>query len=253
MIVNVLSFSEIGLTRCENQDAIFLAKNKNSGIFVVADGMGGHYNGGYASTKTVEIIRDWWKKVNVNLMTIPFLELISSLEDTIQYINSYIYNEYKKEKNIGGTTLNILLVHENFYALYNVGDSRTYCCNQKESIQISVDDVWQNQTNIRNNISLKDVKKDSRYGKLTKAIGVRDNITFSVTTCGINGRVVFLLCSDGFYKYCDNKKIEKMLKKIRNKGKASYYLETMKLQVYKKGATDNLSVILVELENKEIN
>lgn len=248
MIVNALSFSEKGLVRIENQDVVFLAKAGETYLFVVADGMGGCANGKYASVRTIQHLKEWWEKLDNVIATISFCNLVDSLERSIHDLNSLIYNEYKKNGCIGGTTLDVLVVHKKQYAFINIGDSHIYCCSQKTCLQITTDDVWENSFRVRENRKLSDLKKDPRYGRLTNAVGSYERISFGVTTGEINQKTVFLMCTDGVYKFCKQGKIFRILKKIRKKDKNSQYLDQIKSEVYKNGAGDNLSAILIKMD-----
>ncbi len=245
MIREALAFSETGTVRSENQDAIYIAKTEQAGIFVVADGMGGQHKGAVASGMAVDALQKWWKQLQGGVMAIPFFDVIRSLERAIHTCNLQICHAYQREGQQGGTTLSILLLHGRSYAVINVGDSRIYCCERRKCCQLTVDDVWENQPDIRSLVKTVDLRRDSRYGKLTKAVGVWEQVSFGVTTGSLDREAVFFLCSDGVYKYCDEKKLLILLRKVRRHGDISGALEQIKKNVYQNGAADNLSAVLV--------
>lgn len=245
MILSAEAFSETGAVRAENQDAILAVYNEYAGIFAVADGMGGHYKGGMASAIAIRMLQDWWERIQDRIAAIPFFDVIDLLEKLIRLMNQEIYRAYCQEGKQGGTTFCLLFVQGDSYAVFNVGDSRLYYYTRRNLRQISVDDVWENQPDIRGLAETVDLKSDPRYGKLTKALGVLEQTSVSLSTGALEKEGIFFLCSDGIYKYYREKELAKTLKRARKPVNAAKALERLKLGVYKNGAQDNLSAILV--------
>lgn len=243
MILDVDAFSDIGLKRRENQDAFFYAVEKNVGIFAVADGMGGHYRGDMASKTVIAELSDWWKKTSPFLASITFEEAIDALEKEIRRINNYVVQQYRILEQQGGTTLCIMLLHHKAYAVFNIGDSRLYCYEKHKLRQITRDDVWENS--ITNLPDPEKNKKDKRYGKLTKAIGIEADITPSLVSNTLGRQMVFLLCSDGVYKNLIETDLYEALKKIKKPGDAEKRNEWLRTRIYEQGASDNITVITV--------
>jgi protein phosphatase len=113
---------------------------------------------------------------------------------------------------------------------------------------MTIDDVWENQINIKASLNEENIKTHSNYGKLVNAMGIHPNAQIRILTDNINKRTRFLLCSDGLYKMCSENEINKMLKGYRGfKGdkQIKQYLDV----VYNHGAGDNVSCIIVECNN----
>ncbi len=244
-VIEAAAFSETGAVRSENQDAVYINKTEKAGLFVVADGMGGHYKGGFASSCTVGAMKNWWEQVRDSILSIPFMDVVNSLENAIRALNRQIYQAYLREGKQGGTTLCVLLLYGSFYAVFHVGDSRIYCYSQKKFRQLSVDDVWENKPYIKKLADSVDLRSDSRYGRLTNAIGAWEQVSVSVATGVMKKTAVFFLCSDGVYKYCEESRISTLLKRSEKSGSAAGQLERLKAVVYGNGAGDNLSAVLV--------
>lgn len=245
MIQNVISLSENGLCRQNNQDAILAVHTDNAGLFVVADGMGGHFKGELASQRVVSSLEAWWKGIQYCVLSLPFLDVVADLEKKVREINKDIFQMYKVIGENGGTTLCLLFIHHNAYAVLNVGDSRLYRCQGKKCMQMTMDDIWENQPQIRQSAKKDELVKNASCGKLVKAFGTQCHLQMSVITGLIEKRTCFLLCSDGIYKYIENRKLLSLLKKIQTKKDSSAVVEKMRKRVYRNGAGDNLSLIIV--------
>lgn len=240
------SISETGLVREVNQDRVFADIRGDIGIFVVADGMGGHSKGEMASSYVVELIESWWKREYIMLSKIDFADSVKEIEMFVQQMNEVICAAYEKEDIKGGTTISILFVRANQYAVMTVGDSRVFVKRKRNFMQISVDDVWENlPENV--NVPTRELIKDRRYGTLTQALGYDKQIVMRIDIQRITSEEVFILCSDGVYKYIDCRNMRKLLVKNLKKKSIKEILEIIKCEVNVAGAGDNFSCILVKV------
>lgn len=238
MIQNIISLSETGLCRSNNQDAVFVANSESAGLFAVADGMGGHYKGELASQMAVSLLAKWWKEIQGCIVSMPFQEVVTALEKKVRDINRDIYQMYYKMKQLGGTTLCLLLIQKNTYAVINVGDSRLYQCQGWTCMLMTTDDVWKNPQG--------GLCSDS----LTQALGAQENLTVRIFTGVIRKKTYFLLCSDGIYKYCEEQYLFSKLRCLVWR-RGEVVAEQIKKRVYQNGAKDNLSMIFVMAETEK--
>lgn len=248
MIRKVRTISETGEYRQNNQDAVLAAYTKHAGIFAVADGMGGHYRGEIASQEAVTCLQTWWNEINGYILSIPFLDMVSDLEKRVREINESIYQIYQEMEQYGGTTLCILVICKNAYAVLNVGDSRLYRGQRRECVQMTIDDVWENQRQVRLSMREEDIRKNPAYGKLVQALGVGHDIRISIRTGSIEKKTCFLLCSDGIYKYCDESWLFPNLKKVSHERDVDVFVEKTRETVCRNGAGDNFSLIIIMLD-----
>ena len=245
MILDVASVSVTGLVRKTNQDSIFSAWLNGTGLFVVADGMGGHFRGEIASQIAAREMSGWWRRSQGQIQEMPFYAAVESLEREIGHINAMVAGEYRAMGQIGGTTLCALLVHRGAYAGFNIGDSRMYLYARHKIRQLTIDDVWENLPEVRKLAESVDISGDLRRGRLVKAVGIDTNVSAAIQTNAIEKKMVFFLCSDGVYKYMEEKQLQYMLKKVRKPGDAIVVNELIRRDVFKNGAADNVSMITV--------
>lgn len=232
MIKNVCAFSETGLKRTVNQDSILSLYNQEAGLFIVADGMGGHFRGELASGLLVDRYAQWWRSVEQCICGMKISEIVAELENLLKEVHKEIGVLYCKYGAQGGTTLCLLLICKNYYVIMNVGDSRIYLCNAWKFRQMTVDDIWE--------------KQDRHYGMLTQAVGMRNEIQPHIYTGKLGRADSLLLCSDGIYKYCEKRKLAWYMKQSHGEKNMGKIVGKFQKSVYQKGAKDNLSLILID-------
>jgi len=237
--------SEAGLYRSNNQDAVLAVHTQEAGLFVVADGLGGHDRGELASQTVVTALRTWWEETEEGVLSGVFQDIVGRLETKIKELNEHIFRMYQECGQRGGTTLCLLFICRDAYAVMNIGDSRLYKSGGRGWQQVTTDDVWENQPAVRQLMSEAEIRKNPSYGKLLQALGANENIKISVRTGSIEKGTCFFACSDGVYKYCKEWRFRVCLKKIKNKTDMNVFFEKIRKEVYKNGAKDNLSMIMV--------
>lgn len=235
--------SDIGLKREINQDAICAFQKDGAGLFAVADGMGGHRDGEKASRKVIEVLSDWWNLFSPVLYKFDFRKMMSSIGQAIEYANKRIYGEWGRE-GICGTTVTVLFLYGNFYGVLYAGDSRCYLGYGKRWEQITVDEVWENQPGLSEQD--RRMKNHPNRGMLSNAVGVRENIQYRVITDYALSGAVFVLCTDGLYKFCPDKVIRNYARQGKGGKEIKKAVEELMARVYGNGAGDNVSIVIVK-------
>lgn len=237
--------SDIGKRREINQDAFCLYQKEDAGLFAVADGMGGCANGEKASQKVVAELSNWWNSFSPVLFEYEFRKMLISIEQVIEYASRSIYMEFNKDE-ICGTTVTVLFIYQNLYGVIYAGDSRCYLSQGKKWQQVTVDEVWENQSNI--SFGERMVKNHPNRGKLVNAVGIKENIQFRIITDTLSYDTGFLLCTDGLYKFCADRFLKKAVKRCRDKRGMEQAIDKLIERVYKNGANDNISIVIVRYQ-----
>lgn len=235
-MLQVEKHTDKGLISNINQDAIYSEYHDNIGIFCVADGMGGHVSGELASAEIVESIDSWCKRMLFDDEKVDFSQMMNDFEQALISANQSIFQKY----NIGeicGSTIVALIIYKDKFAIFSAGDSRVYLKHKLRFSQITVDDVWQNKPEIAMKMTDEEMEKNENFGKLTKAVGIKENIIFNRVTGNIQKGDIFFLCCDGVYKYISEKKLKHL---FRNSVKLCN-------EINRVGAPDNYSFITVQM------
>lgn len=244
MKLEIRSISDRGLKRQQNQDAVLVYQNNEHdfAFCLVADGMGGHSNGGKASGEIVAELRAWLP----GLLLGDYSEagaMLQAIQKKMLEINSFIWQAWNQEQICGSTCVILFLLGETF-GIFSVGDSRIYRCRRFGYDLLTKDDVWENQSSVRQLYNLDELKNHPNYGKLVHAVGCDEELIYSSQTGMLRRGDVFALCSDGIYKFCDERFLQQKLSACRKQPLESAQ-KAIVGEVYRRGALDNLSLILV--------
>lgn len=190
--------TDIGLKRRRNEDGY--AVETDYGLFIVADGMGGHADGDRASGMAIETVKAFIKRaLSDSEITWPFgmdhslpreINIISS---GIRLANKQIFNESKGM----GTTIVVLLIKGNKAYICHVGDSRLYRIRDKSIEQVTEDHSLIAEEIRQGAITREQAKNYSLRHVITRAVGTSADIKCDCAVEDIINEDMFLLCSDG--------------------------------------------------------
>lgn len=250
MIDDIAFFSECGV-RTVNQDAIYASAGKNRGIFVVADGMGGHSGGEFASGAIVHGIRNWWDSNEFADAELGIDSVAGQCNSLLININTEVFSHFAAKGQVGGSTVAVLIIWDDRYAILSAGDSRIYRVREKNLEQLTTDDVWENLPEVKYEMSNEKVVCDSRFGKLTEALGSEERLKINRYGGMLSEREVFLLCSDGVYKYCTHEELEEIICRGKVFKSAGRMKEMIRKCALKNGVDDNYSAIICRVKEPE--
>lgn len=229
--------SHKGLVRKINEDACLdLAEY---GVWVVADGMGGHAAGDVASQLIVDTI-----KAAVQRGTQPSVQLLTS---ALQQANSELclYSEQHLAGHTAGSTVVVLLLDKWHYHFLWAGDSRGYILRHGVLRQLTRDHSQVNDMVDEGLLSSDEAESHELANVITRAVGVEAELVVDVVSGVWQSGDVFLLCSDGLNKELTDTEIHQYLNHT-NLVEANRALLHSTLVA---GARDNVTCVLVRVEN----
>lgn len=226
-----------GAVRNMNEDA-FLNRN-NDGLWVVADGMGGHEAGEVAS----EMITSSLGAVDVSQ---PLSDVVDSIEDTLLEVHHKIrtYSRTHCEGRTMGSTVVSFFVRESVGICLWAGDSRLYRYRDSRLEQVSDDHSQVNEMLSRGMISQEEAMNHPASNVITRAVGASETLYVDVTLVELRAGDLYLLCSDGLYGALEESEIAQHLSS-GNVEAATHNLIERSLQA---GARDNVTVIAVKIQ-----
>ncbi len=209
MALDTYSISNTGLERSNNQDMFSNYFHSKFSLLVVADGMGGYEGGEIASKIAAETTRDY---VVSNKDCEEYQKL---LIDAIREANLAVHNKAQSEENLRrmGTTIVAAIISDDNAWIANVGDSRCYIFRDKILSKISQDHSVGEDLVRKGVITDEEAQKHPEKDKLTRAIGVGEDVEIYCTNYKLKNRDKLLLCSDGLTKMVSDVDIAGILKK----------------------------------------
>lgn len=249
-MLETYSATDIGRKRQLNQDYVFSsakALGNMPNLFIVADGMGGHNAGDYASKCTTEtIVTEIRNSFEKNPTII--------IKKAIKTANAKIRKEAAADENlIGmGTTLVIATVIGKYLQVANIGDSRLYLLKKDGLRQITQDHSLVEEMIRLGGLNREDARKHPDKNIITRAIGAKDVVEADFFTEELEFGDIILMCSDGLTNMLEDKEIEAIL---RNPEKEELVQKGDALikAANENGGKDNIAVVLVKLvEDDEV-
>jgi serine/threonine protein phosphatase PrpC len=222
------------------------------GLYVVADGMGGHNAGEVASHLAVETIRSFIEEsATVTDITWPFgIEVKNSIDvnrltTAVRLANRKIYNEGTKspELNGMGTTVVAALVVGDRVAIVSVGDSRVYRFRDGALEQLTKDDTWLASVLGAEGAEDADQSHPLRH-VLTSVVGTKDDVKPGSREEALQAGDTFVLCTDGVHGKLDTAALTVLLKGTTT---AADRAATIVNEAITRGTTDNATALVISV------
>jgi protein phosphatase len=227
------SHSNIGLVRTINEDAFYV--NEKQGLWLVADGMGGHMRGDKASASVIDSVRSF-----MPLDTLS--ESIKDLETRLLLANNTCRNMYGKK--VVGSTIALLFAYESLAVFLWVGDSRIYRLRRGSMTLLTEDHSLVQERFRRGEISRDEAQTLPSANVLTRAIGIHQTLRLEMQSAVIRSGDRFLICSDGLYRELTFKEVQTML----NADSSGDILNTLIQEALDRGGKDNITGILISVD-----
>lgn len=228
------SLSDVGRTRQLNEDRAFT--DAESGVWVVADGMGGHDAGDVASETIVSLLRGIPRHVSATALDEDF-------RDRIFRANARIRNISEERGNvvIGSTLVALLAFGEAFRCMWS-GDSRAYLLRSGTLMQITRDHTELQELLDRGMLTPEEAENYPRKNVITHAIGVNDYVYLDISDGKILQGDTFLLCSDGLTTHVTSEEIGHVMAGRRSRE----ICEQLVSLALERGGTDNVTVSAIQ-------
>lgn len=245
--MKVFSITDVGRIRKMNQDYVFATDEPLGSLpnlLVVADGMGGHKAGDFASKFTVETLKE---ELKLSLKERPEEVLL----DAVQVVNHKLIQTAEKDIKLDGmgTTLVAATVIDHTLYFINVGDSRLYLIN-KNIKQLSRDHSLVEEMLRLGGISEEEAKNHPDKNIITRAIGVKENVEADFYEFALKKGDVILMCTDGLCNMVSEDEIFAIIKGARDIVEAGQLLIN---RANENGGKDNIGIVLAQPFSDEVS
>jgi protein phosphatase len=250
LTINSFGATDVGRKRASNEDAFLV--DDALGLYVVADGMGGHAAGEVASQEAVETI---YGMVKQGLRALPHIvgtltneharSACRLLEGAVQAATYMVFAlaELDRDKSGMGTTISALLSLGEYAVTAQVGDSRIYQVRDGQVMQITEDHTlisWQLKQGL---ITPEEARRSPHRNVITRAVGNRDYVEVDTGLIALMPGDRFLLCSDGLHGYLREEEIS-IVTFLGAEEAVSRFIE----MANERGGKDNITAVLVEVK-----
>ena len=243
--MKAFALTDVGQRRKINQDCVYASVEPVGNLpnlFIVADGMGGHKAGDFASRFAVNAVRE---SIGASQETNP----IKLIRDAIELANRGILRESDEHEEMRGmgTTIVVTTIIDRYAYTANVGDSRLYLLGDTLN-QITKDHSLVEEMVRLGEITEAEARNHPDKNIITRAVGATSNVDIDFFDYKVGPGGIILMCSDGLSNMVEDEEIRRILRRTDPiEDKARVLVETAN----ENGGKDNIAVILVEPDSDE--
>lgn len=247
MKLETYGLSDVGKKRSRNEDCFLVSDELK--LYIVADGMGGHSGGEYASRLAVATMEEVLQSMNSD----PEATVISGVNseetefgDRLKYAiaraGEKIFDQalYDPELKGMGTTITAMMIEGSSACVANVGDSRVYLIRDNEIKQLTQDHSLVSEQMRAGLISETDAKKHKLKNIITRSVGYQEEVEIDIVKLELQTNDKILLCSDGLTNMIDDSQIKTILTSSDTQSGCRELINIAN----KNGGDDNVTVIV---------
>jgi PPM family protein phosphatase len=233
--------TDVGLRRSNNQD--FFLHDEALGVYIVADGMGGHKGGEVASRMAAETVME---HIRATLGSSRSRRIKARVLLTEAYEEASRKVFAKSREDNGqlegmGTTLVVVLAYDGVLYIGNVGDSRCYLYSDGRLWQITEDHSLMNEQLRAGMIAEADIPRFSGKNVITRSVGFESDVQVDIVEREIRKGDIYLVCSDGLSGLVSDQRIAEICRTTPLEGVVGVCINEAK----RNGGDDNVTVMLI--------
>jgi protein phosphatase len=231
------------MVRSGNEDNFFADANSARGLFVVADGMGGHAAGEVASEMAVQILA----RELASLQDVREPASAPRVAAALRAANRAIYDRMLSEvdKQGMGTTASLLLVTHGHYLIGQVGDSRVYLLRDGLITQLTKDHSYVQEQVDAGFLTPEQARYHPYSNVITRCVGAGEEVEPDVYSGELRVGDVFLVASDGLTGMVDDRRLQQLL--LARSGPARI-VDALIAEANGRGGLDNITAVVVRVE-----
>ncbi|HET8763443.1 MAG TPA: Stp1/IreP family PP2C-type Ser/Thr phosphatase [Gemmatimonadales bacterium] len=236
--------TDVGVVRSGNEDNFLMLADR--GIFIVADGMGGHAAGEVASEMAVHIVADELGQYR----GLTDEELATRMHNAIRKANEAIFSRTLSEhdKRGMGTTLTALVLLPDRYLIGQVGDSRAYLLRSDRLRQITKDHSYVQEQVDAGLLTPEQARVHPYSNVITRCVGAGMEVTPDIYFGSLESEDLLLLASDGLTGMLEDEQLRRLLK---SDGGPQRAVDQMISEANRRGGLDNITAIVIRIETSD--
>lgn len=241
MLISCAGDTHVGVVRSGNEDSFLL--DYKQGVFIVADGMGGHAAGEVASEMAVEIIA----RELGNLRGLSDGDAYERIRIAIRTANQSIFERTLAEadKRGMGTTTTVLVLSGSRYLIGQVGDSRAYLLRSRQLIQLTKDHSYVQEQVDAGLLTPEQARTHPYSNVITRCVGANEDVVPDVYFGTLQQDDIILLASDGLTGMLEDEQLAKLL---QGGDPPEVVVNRLIAEANRRGGLDNITAIIVRID-----
>lgn len=246
MRISCAGNTDVGVVRSGNEDSFLLDCSK--GLFIVADGMGGHAAGEVASEMAVQIVA----KELGSLRGLSDGDAAARMRSAIRKANAAIFDRTLAEhdKRGMGTTTTVMVLFSRRYLIGQVGDSRAYLLREGHLLQLTKDHSYVQEQVDAGLLTPEQARTHPYSNVITRCVGANEDVAPDVYFGNLEQGDVVLLASDGLTGMLEDDQIATIMGAEDNPEGA---VNKMIADANRRGGLDNITAIVVRVDATDPN
>jgi protein phosphatase len=230
------------MIRAGNEDSFAADTNGSRGVFIVADGMGGHAAGEVASEMAVQIVLQELLQGDNGVDD----ELPQRLAEALRRANRAIYDRTIAEvdKQGMGTTASVLLLFQGRYLIGQVGDSRVYLLRDGALRQLTKDHSYVQEQVDAGFLTPEQARYHPYSNVITRCVGASERVEPDIYAGEIRVGDLFLVASDGLTGMVDDRRLQQLL---QSRASPARLVDALIAEANGRGGLDNITAIVVQI------
>jgi protein phosphatase len=238
--------TDVGVVRSGNEDNLLVDHQK--GVFIVADGMGGHAAGEIASDMAVGIIA---RKVE-GIRSQSDERACEQIGEAIRAANAAIFDRTlaEQDKRGMGTTVTVLVLFARKYLIGQVGDSRAYLLRNGQLSQITKDHSYVQEQVDAGLLTPEQARTHPYSNVITRCVGANEEVVPDIYYGAIRSGDIILLASDGLTGMLGD---DQLLEILQSEGGPDTWVDQMIADANRRGGLDNITAVVVRIDEVDPN
>ncbi|HEY3285770.1 MAG TPA: Stp1/IreP family PP2C-type Ser/Thr phosphatase [Gemmatimonadaceae bacterium] len=230
------------MVRSGNEDSFFAEADSRRGVFMVADGMGGHAAGEVASEMAVQIVA----RALLQLESVMQRDAAERTAQSLRDANRAIYDRMLAEtdKQGMGTTASVLLLSDGHYLIGQIGDSRIYMLRDGALTQLTKDHSYVQEQVDAGLLTPEQARYHPYSNVITRCVGASEAVEPDLYAGEAKVGDVFLVASDGLTGMVDDRRLQQILLARSGPGRI---VDSLIAEANGRGGLDNITAIVVQV------
>jgi PPM family protein phosphatase len=240
--LSVAAGTDVGRIRAGNEDSLYADADQERGLFIVADGMGGHAAGEVASEMAVQIV----SRELTGVRDLTREDIGPRMAAALKEANRAIYERTIQEadKQGMGTTASCLMMGYGRWFIGHIGDSRVYLLRDGVFRQLTKDHSYVQEQVDAGFLTPEQARYHPYSNVITRCVGANAAVEADVHSGELQAGDVYLVASDGLTGMVEDPQLKKILETRQTPGRM---VDAMITEANRRGGLDNITAIVVQV------